>query len=88
MVILVAAEAIVPFDFIKTNKKHLQNKTKHKRNENIFWVISINDCKKKKKTAIIMVMELVVKSLYLGLKFIYQFSKIAGKNYNKALINM
>ena len=49
MVILVAAEAIVPFDFIKTNKKHLQNKTKHKRNENIFWVISINDCQKKKK---------------------------------------
>lgn len=43
---------------------------------------------KKKKTVIIMVMELVVKSLYLGLKFIYQFSKIAGKNYNKAIINM
>lgn len=49
MVILVAAEAIVPFDFIKTNKKHLRNKTKHKRNKNIFWVISRNDCKKKKK---------------------------------------
>lgn len=27
-----------------------------------------------------MAMELAVKSLYLGLKFIYQFSKIAGKN--------
>lgn len=49
MVILVAAEAIVPLDFIKTNKKHLRNKTKHKRNKNIFWVISRNDCKKKKK---------------------------------------
>ena len=44
--------------------------------------------KNKKKTVIIMAMELVVKSLYLGLKFIYQFSKIAGKNYNKAIINM
>lgn len=79
MVILVAAEAIVPLDFIKTNKKHLRNKTKHKRNKNIFWVISRNDCKKK-KMVITMAMELVVKSLYLGLKFIYQFSKIAGKN--------
>ena len=88
MVILVAAEVIVPFDLIKTNKKHLRNKTKHKRNKNIFWVISRNDCKKKKKTVIIMAMELVVKSLYLGLKFIYQFSKIAGKNDNKAIINM
>lgn len=87
MVILVAAEAIVPFDFIKTNKKHLRNKTKHKRNKNIFWVISRNDCKKKKRV-ITMAMELVVKSLYLGLKFIYQFSKIAGKKYNKAIINM
>lgn len=48
MVILVAAEAIVPFDFIKTNKKHPRNKTKHKRNKNIFGVISRNDCKKKK----------------------------------------
>lgn len=86
MVILVAAEAIVPFDFIKTNKKHLRNKTKHKRNKNIFWVISRNDCKKKR--VITMAMELVVKSLYLGLKFIYQFSKIAGKKYNKAIINM
>ena len=28
MVILVAAEAIVPLDFIKTNKKHLRNKNK------------------------------------------------------------
>ena len=90
MVILVAAEAIVPFDFIKTNKKHLRNKTKHKKNKNIFWVISRNDCKKKKKKkmAITMAMELVVKSLYLGLKFIYQFSKIAGKKYNKAIISM
>lgn len=89
MVILVAAEAIVPFYFIKTNKKHLRNKTKHKRNKNIFWVISRNDCKKKKKKLVItMAMELVVKSLYLGLKFIYQFSKIAGKKYNKAIINM
>ena len=64
MVILVAAEAIVPFDFIKTNKKHLRNKTKHKRNKNIFWVISRNDCKKKKKKkkmVITMAMELVVK---------------------------
>ena len=33
----------------------------------------------KKNMVIIMAMELVVKSLYLGLKFIYQFSKIAGK---------
>ena len=75
--LLVAAEAIVPFDFIKTNKKHLRNKTKHKRNNlNIFLVISRNDCNKK---VIIMAMELVVKPLYLGLKFIYQFSKIAGK---------
>ena len=49
MVILVAAEAIVPLDFIKTNKKHLRNKTKHKRNKNIFWVISRNECQKKKK---------------------------------------
>ena len=49
MVILVAAEVIVPFDLIKTNKKHLRNKTKHKRNKKIFWVISRNDCKKKKK---------------------------------------
>ena len=89
MVILVAAEAIVPLDFIKTNKKHLRNKTKHKRNKNIFWVISRNDCKKKKKKRVItMAMELVVKSLYLGLKFIYQFSKIAGKKYNKAIISM
>lgn len=47
MVILVAAEAIVPFDFIKTNRKHLRNKTQRKRNKNIFWVISRNDCKKK-----------------------------------------
>lgn len=80
MVILVAAEAIVPFDFIKTNRKHLRNKTQRKRNKNIFWVISRNDCKKKKKKMlIIMAMELVVKLLYLGLKFIYQFSKIAEK---------
>ena len=77
MVILVAAEAIVPFDFIKTNRKHLRNKTQRKRNKNIFWVISRNDCKK--KMLIIMAMELVVKLLYLGLKFIYQFSKIAEK---------
>ena len=82
-----AAEAIVPFNFIKTNKKHLRHKTKHKRNKNIFWVISRNDCKKK-KMVITMAMELVVKSLYLGLKFIYQFSKIAGKKYNKAIISM
>ena len=33
----------------------------------------------KKKMLIIMAMELVVKLLYLGLKFIYQFSKIAEK---------
>ena len=33
MVILVAAEAIVPFDFIKTNKKHLRNKTKQNTKE-------------------------------------------------------
>lgn len=79
MVILVAAEAIVPFDFIKTNRKHLRNKTQCKRNKKIFWVISRNDCKKKKKKLIIMAMELVVKLLYLGLKFIYQFSKIAEK---------
>ena len=44
--------------------------------------------KRKKKMVITMAMELVVKSLYLGLKFIYQFSKIAGKKYNKAIINM
>ena len=51
MVILVAVEAIVPFDFNKTNKKHLRNKTQHKRNKNIFWGynISRNDCKKEKK---------------------------------------
>ena len=49
MVILVAAEVIVPIDLIKTNKKHLRNKTKQKRNKNIFGVISRNDCKKKKQ---------------------------------------